>query len=134
MIRRPPRSTRTYTLFPYTTLVRSVVSGAIATGQARPAKGNDRAKMTAQRQGLAFAQEHCSACHAIDTGISPKPEAPSFEAIINTPRLTARTLNPWLRNSHNFPAIMNFELAPEQNDTLAAYTIGKTSGRERGGQ
>src|SRR3546814_9512741 len=74
--------------------------------------------MTAQRQGLAFSQEHCSACHAIDTGISPKPEAPSFEAIINTPGLTARTLNPWLRNSHNFPEIMNFEIAPEQIDTL----------------
>src|SRR3546814_5494251 len=27
MIRRPPRSTRTYTLFPYTTLFRSVPSG-----------------------------------------------------------------------------------------------------------
>src|SRR3546814_8505159 len=27
MIRRPPRSTRTYTLFPYTTLFRSVVGG-----------------------------------------------------------------------------------------------------------
>src|SRR3546814_5383300 len=101
----------------------AVVSGAIATGQARPAKGNDRAKMTAQRQGLAFAQEHCSACHAIDTGISPKPEAPSFEAIINTPGLTARTLNPWLRNSHNFPEIMNFEIAPDQIDTLAAYML-----------
>src|SRR3546814_19527156 len=25
MLRRPPRSTRTYTLFPYTTLVRSVI-------------------------------------------------------------------------------------------------------------
>src|SRR3546814_2289760 len=29
MIRRPPRSTRTDTLFPYTTLFRSVCSGAI---------------------------------------------------------------------------------------------------------
>src|SRR3546814_5947376 len=26
MIRRPPRSTRTYTLFPYTTLFRSIIS------------------------------------------------------------------------------------------------------------
>ena len=62
----------------------AVVSGAIATGQARPAKGGNRLETAAQRQGLAFAQEHCSICHAIDTGISPKPEAPSFEAIINT--------------------------------------------------
>src|SRR3546814_17328879 len=34
MIRRPPRSTRTDTLFPYTTLFRSVPTGPI--GQARP--------------------------------------------------------------------------------------------------
>src|SRR3546814_9415139 len=61
-----------------------VVSGAIATGQARPAKESNRTELAVQRQGLAFAQKHCSACHAIDTGISPKPEAPSFEAIINT--------------------------------------------------
>src|SRR3546814_9694610 len=30
MIRRPPRSTRTYTLFPYTTLFRSARAAAIA--------------------------------------------------------------------------------------------------------
>src|SRR3546814_5535995 len=29
MIRRPPRSTRTYTLFPYTTLCRSLVDAAV---------------------------------------------------------------------------------------------------------
>src|SRR3546814_8710215 len=29
MIRRPPRSTRTYTLFPYTTLVRSHLNGKV---------------------------------------------------------------------------------------------------------
>ena len=101
----------------------AVVSGAIATGQARPAKESNRAERTAQQRGLAFAQKHCSTCHDINTGISPKPEAQSFEAIVNTPGLTARTLNPWLRNSHNFPEIMNFEIAPEQIDALAAYML-----------
>src|SRR3546814_1313957 len=33
MIRRPPRSTRTYTLFPYTTLFRSVRSAAGGDGR-----------------------------------------------------------------------------------------------------
>lgn len=101
----------------------AVVSGAIATGQAKPTKGASRTGIAAQRHGLAFAQKHCSACHAIGTGISPKPEAPSFETIINTPGLTARTLTPWLRNSHNFPEVMNFEIAPEQIDMLAAYML-----------
>src|SRR6056297_3884768 len=43
MIRRPPRSTRTDTLFPYTTLFRSrnriVGPGTICLGSARPAAG-----------------------------------------------------------------------------------------------
>src|SRR3546814_16326450 len=33
MIRRPPRSTRTDTLFPYTTLFRSIVADALHVGQ-----------------------------------------------------------------------------------------------------
>src|SRR3546814_6229689 len=37
MIRRPPRSTRTDTLFPYTTLFRSRVHGAGASGHRRAA-------------------------------------------------------------------------------------------------
>src|SRR3546814_8012189 len=35
MIRRPPRSTRTDTLFPYTTLFRAILANAIAEAQAR---------------------------------------------------------------------------------------------------
>src|SRR3546814_1388484 len=35
MIRRPPRSTRTYTLFPYTTLFRSAVGQAVRGGRVR---------------------------------------------------------------------------------------------------
>src|SRR3546814_1915927 len=38
MIRRPPRSTRTYTLFPYTTLFRSVHSGRVQRLLHRPAR------------------------------------------------------------------------------------------------
>src|SRR3546814_6849327 len=51
MIRRPPRSTRTDTLFPYTTLFRSTVWSSNRTGLRRPANSstsncalNERAK------------------------------------------------------------------------------------------
>src|SRR3546814_3961548 len=37
MIRRPPRSTRTDTLFPYTTLFRSLVSGELQLHECTPA-------------------------------------------------------------------------------------------------
>lgn len=73
-------------------------------------------------RGLAFAKANCSGCHAVTTGRgSPNPEAPPFEVVVNAPGLTAATLKPWLRDSHNFPAMMNFAIDPEQIDDLAAY-------------
>src|SRR3546814_19448524 len=52
MIRRPPRSTRTDTLFPYTTLFRSVVApGHILVEQAEPAL--DREVLLVLRAGNA---------------------------------------------------------------------------------
>lgn len=74
-------------------------------------------------RGLAFARANCAACHAVEGEASPRPEAPAFAAIINTPELTADTLRPWLQNSHNFPEIMNFAIEPEQIDDLAAYML-----------
>src|SRR3546814_18136290 len=41
MIRRPPRSTRTDTLFPYTTLFRSFGAGNLACQQFQPGDGSD---------------------------------------------------------------------------------------------
>src|SRR3546814_2154256 len=41
MIRRPPRSTRTDTLFPYTTLFRSLGEGAVAVGHRRQLQRGD---------------------------------------------------------------------------------------------
>src|SRR3546814_6359173 len=47
MIRRPPRSTRTDTLFPYTTLFRSLVHAVRQPARARPAveRGGHRRRM-----------------------------------------------------------------------------------------
>lgn len=74
--------------------------------------------------GLAFAQARCAACHAVVAGrASPNPDAPAFEAVVNTPGLTAATLTPWLQDSHNFPAMMNFAIAPGQIADLAAYML-----------
>jgi mono/diheme cytochrome c family protein len=84
----------------------------------------DAAGSQASLRGLAFAQSHCAGCHAVTSGrASSNPEAPSFEAIVNTPGLTAATLGPWLRDSHNFPAMMDFAIAPDQIDDLAAHML-----------
>jgi mono/diheme cytochrome c family protein len=77
----------------------------------------------AQMRGSSFARTHCSQCHSIEAGFSPRPEAPSFAAIINTPGLSDQTLTFWLANSHNFPEVMDFEIASEQIDDLAQYML-----------
>ncbi|MFD1104640.1 c-type cytochrome [Sphingobium olei] len=86
---------------------------------APPTSGSD----TPAARGAAFARAHCAACHAVEPGFSPKPEAPTFEAIANARGLTIDTLRPWLRDSHNFPEVMNFAIAPEQVDDLAAHIL-----------
>lgn len=76
-----------------------------------------------QHPGLAFAQARCAGCHSVAHGVSPNPQAPTFEAVINTPELDLNTLNSWLRNSHNFPEVMNFTIDPVQIDDLARYML-----------
>ncbi len=81
-------------------------------------------KAAAEMRGLAFAQANCSACHAVTAGQdSPLAEAPPFEAVVNTPGLSEATITPWLRNSHNFPDMMDFEIDPAEIDDLAAYML-----------
>src|SRR3546814_3291464 len=65
MIRRPPRSTRTDTLFPYTTLFRSAVAR-----RHRAAQGDRRAEMDGARDGAALPR-HVQARRAQHRGLQP---------------------------------------------------------------
>lgn len=76
-----------------------------------------------QHPGLAFAQARCAGCHSVTGGASPNPQAPTFEAVINTPGLDLNTLNSWLHKSHDFPEMMNFTIDPAQIDDLARYML-----------
>ena len=75
-------------------------------------------------QGELLAEALCSGCHAIEAGApSPNPHAPQFEAIVNKRDLTEETLAAFLRDSHSYPEQMNFEVAVEDSEALAAYMI-----------
>lgn len=75
-------------------------------------------------RGLEFAKARCSGCHAIASGqFSSNPDAPTFETIVNTPGLSTQTLDVWLRNSHNFPEVMKFDIEADQIDDLKAYMM-----------
>lgn len=81
------------------------------------------------KAGYQLSEALCSGCHAIRPGeISPNPMSPSFEMIANMPGLTLGTLSEYLRDSHNYPETMNFEVAQEDSDVLAAYMITLRSG------
>lgn len=92
---------------------------------ATTAEGAGSIRESAEARGLAFAQQHCSGCHAVSAGrrYSPNVDAPTFESVVNTPGLTGATIKPWLQKSHNFPDVMNFAIDPDQIDDLAAYMI-----------
>jgi len=77
-----------------------------------------------ETRGYTFAKAHCAACHGITANASSaNPEAPPFDAVVNTKGLTARTLETFLRDSHNFPGQMAFEVDPAKVDDVTAYML-----------
>lgn len=77
-----------------------------------------------QARGYAFAKTNCTGCHAITpSGTSANPEAPHFQTIANMPGLTRETLRNFLRDSHNYPAAMNFTVEPGQVEDLTDYVL-----------
>ena len=67
----------------------------------------------------------CGACHAVDSSssLSPNPAAPTFPSIVNKEGLTTETLSVWLRDAHNYPNEMQFELEPGKVEDLVAYML-----------
>src|SRR3546814_7801491 len=72
MIRRPPRSTRTDTLFPYTTLFRSCLAGAVRAAQRR-ARCDRRSADTAQA-GVSPAEVPAAETRVAQLGAGLRPQ------------------------------------------------------------
>src|SRR3546814_18061275 len=124
MIRRPPRSTRTDTLFPYTTLFRSRYA------LLKLALGGMRVGVSARLAKQAFAQAFAvpvddveELWHAI-----PPPYGPLFAWG------EGRAPRPDLADVAFFRPFMLAHPLAEASVDLDDYEIGKASGREREGQ
>ena len=77
-----------------------------------------------QAEAFAFVQANCASCHAIEGGsLSSNPQAPRFVDIANRDWLTRESLAAWLADAHNYPEMMNVDLAPEQVDAVAGYML-----------
>jgi mono/diheme cytochrome c family protein len=73
---------------------------------------------------IAFIEAACADCHAIRRlELSPNPEAPSFADIGNREGLTGETLSAFLKDAHNYPEAMDFDLTPARADALSAYIL-----------
>lgn len=73
---------------------------------------------------LAFVKQACGSCHAVEPlAISPNPRAPNFADVVNSPGLTADTLDVWLRNAHNYPSQMSFTLDNDQVATIERHLL-----------
>ena len=74
--------------------------------------------------GLLIARDSCAGCHQIGGGgDSPNARAPTFREIASRPGMTPEALAAFLRDSHNYPVEMGFQLQPHQVDSLVAYMI-----------
>lgn len=72
----------------------------------------------------AFVEAACGGCHAVEPPfLSPNARAPDFEAIANRPGVSTSTIKSWLRNAHNYPEVMDFDLDKEHIDEVADYMI-----------
>src|SRR3546814_6121286 len=77
MIRRPPRSTRTDTLFPYTTLFRSSIAGP----------GTDELDHRSRLEGLSRTRAHARRIAGVLSGVVPAPAVGDFRSEEHTSEL-----------------------------------------------
>jgi mono/diheme cytochrome c family protein len=71
--------------------------------------------------GLKFAEEQCSTCHAVDHPSKASQQAPSFTSIARMPSTTSLSLHVFLRTPHaNMP---NYRLTSKEVDDVVAYIL-----------
>lgn len=95
-----------------------------AYGDSAPVTDATLPAQVADYDALSFAQGACADCHAVEPpALSPNPEAPAFADIANRKGLTEETLAAFLRDAHNYPEAMDFDLTPDRVDDLSAYIL-----------
>src|SRR3546814_11113537 len=91
MIRRPPRSTRTDTLFPYTTLCRSGGSGGVISNPSSASHGADLTASSRRIVAGSFASGHQDGAMRHDPSFYRTPEWRRFRAQIKRERPLCET-------------------------------------------
>ena len=105
-------------------LTLALITIPLAGCQAYQTSEVETASASVQPDPPAFVEAACGGCHAVQPPfLSPNPQAPSFEEIANREGLSEDTLGTWLKDAHNYPEVMDFDLSAEQADEIAEYMI-----------
>jgi mono/diheme cytochrome c family protein len=107
-------------------LIPALMAAGAAACQPVPSARSAEADLTDERRMelAAFAQQACGDCHAVEpNALSPNRDAPPFPSIVNHEGLTRDTLATWLRDAHNYPREMDFEIGPDEVDDLVTYML-----------
>lgn len=79
-----------------------------------------------------FVQAACADCHGVEPNmISPNPGVPAFSDIANREGVTRESLIAFLRNAHNYPEQMDFDLDDDDIGEIADYLITLQNGDYR---
>src|SRR3546814_14846921 len=118
MIRRPPRSTRTDTLFPYTTLFRSARSGVAAEITADRTAVAERQGEAVDRKGIGFAEE-AERAYRVGESAAYRSRAVGKEDL---PGVSARPGAPAVPEGRVLTGTPNGTLGPHSRSTMPDRT------------
>src|SRR3546814_16078717 len=122
MIRRPPRSTRTDTLFPYTTLFRSI--------------GHRRARSRSQLGPTRSQAASTTNCERLEIGLHPLPGAARHRRFGDGARASLALVERRAQTFHRNRTIDAARIAEQVGPGLGnrKNEIGREAGRGKGGQ
>ena len=79
---------------------------------------------TSQAKAPDYVEAVCGECHAVTANaVSPKPDAPGFADIANSPGLTRETLETFLSDAHNYPMQMDVDLDETDIEIIADHIM-----------
>ena len=100
----------------------SIILAAPMLASCQSTEGVRLAKTEAQAPDYVVAV--CGECHAVTVNaVSPKPDAPGFADIANTPGLTRETLENFLSDAHNYPMQMDVDLDEADIELIADHIM-----------
>lgn len=105
--------------------MRYLISATLASLMLVGCQSSKSARLASSQENAPdFVEAVCGECHAVTANaVSPKPDAPGFAEIANTPGLTRETLETFLSDAHNYPMQMDVDLDENDIEVIADHIM-----------